>query len=100
MMMRLGVSNPSRRPGVKRSMSGMAWLRSGGIPLVDQERGHPLEKIPKRHLDLGWQRALGQRLAHQLHPAVARCLVDAERRMPGAETLVAALFDVALGSAE
>jgi len=47
-----------------------------------------------------WQRGLVERAIHQLHPAVARALIDGERRVAHAQPGMAALVDVVGGTAE
>jgi len=75
-------------------------MRAIRLWAVDHERCRIVKEFAKsvgRRLGQG---GFGECGVHQLHPAVAGLLVDGKRVVAHPQTRVAALFDVALGTAE
>src|SRR5215470_10290748 len=64
------------------------------LSAINKKRRHAVEKHPHGVFDLGRERRFGNRRAHQLHPAIASTLIDAERRMPGAQPRMPSLLEI------
>ena len=71
----------------------------GSLPVDHKRRGF-MEKLPQRRDDFGRQVRLGQGRFHELDPAVAAALVDVERRVPHAQSRMAALLRIRERSTE
>ena len=72
--------------------------------MIDHERRHVFQEFSKELFRFSRKRCFfgdfRQRIFHELHPSIARRLVDSEWRVPGAKPGMAALFDVSRLTAE
>jgi len=64
--------------------------------LIDHERRHVPEECPEELFDLNRQGRIRQRIAHQMHPAIARRLIDSKWNVSRPQARMSALFDVSL----
>ncbi len=79
---------------------GRFCSRLGWTTLINHEGGHLLEKGAQQSFGLGREGRFDESFVHELHPAVASGLIDVKGKMPGAQTGMTALFDVALGASK
>src|SRR4051812_42108134 len=82
----------SRAWSLARTVSALAG--------IDHESGGFVEELAQRRDGLRGEVRLGERLFHQLDPAVAAALVDGERRVAHAQARVPALLRVPHRTAE
>lgn len=80
---------------------GSAATSAAGQGLaVDHERRHLGQEVSHQHSDIIGQTRFLERMLHQLHPAIARALIDDKWHVPHAQAGMAALLDVARRTAE
>jgi len=70
------------------------------LSVVDHEGRHLIEEGAEETLSCWGQRGFGEGVVHELHPTIARRLVDAERQVTRTQTRMSALFDVTRRAAE